>query len=110
MSDCAKGIPDMPGLRKAISYVSRLLKVRLRSEEELLIKLKENKFSSLIIDQVIISLKKSGYLDDFNFAARWVSQRIKKPLGFRKLRFELRQKGVDGKIIDSVFSEVSKNY
>ncbi|HDZ77084.1 MAG TPA: regulatory protein RecX, partial [Candidatus Omnitrophica bacterium] len=33
-----------------------------------------------------------------------------KPLGFRKLRFELRQKGVDGKIIDSVFSEVSKNY
>ena len=102
--------PDIPELRKAINYASRLLKVRLRSEEELLARLRDKKFSSVAIGQVVSLLKKSGYLDDFNFAVRWVAQRIEKPLGFLKLRYELRQKGVNKKIIDSVIFEAGKNY
>jgi regulatory protein len=53
-------------------------------------------FGPSIIDQVVARFTELGYLDDADFAHRWVQTREQlAPRGTRLLRQELRQKGID---------------
>lgn len=97
-------------LRRAQKYVFRLLKVRARAEKELIFRLRQKKFSQGVIDSVVGSFKESGYINDLDFANRWVRERITKPLGFRRLEFELTQKGIGKEIIESALAQVKKQY
>ena len=59
---------------------------------------------------VIERLQQRGYVDDLEFARFWVSNRDRfKPMGSRALRYELRQKGVDDEIIDSLLAEADED-
>ncbi len=95
---------------KAKNYAFRLLKFRLRSEKELTFRLKKRKFSNPVIKKVITYLKEKNFLDNGVFAKTWVSSRIKKPYGFRRIRAELRQKGIDKELIFQVLSQAKQQY
>jgi len=95
---------------KARNYVFLLLKFRLRSEKEVIARLKIKKFDPAIIKETVEFLKDKDFLNDKHFASAWVNSRLKKPLGLRRIRQELRLKGVDKEIIDAKIEEVKKNY
>ena len=95
---------------KAKNYAFLLLKFRPRSEKEIGERLKRKKFDTEVIRETILFLKENGFVDDSYFAKVWLESRIKRPLGLKKLRAELRQKGVDKEIIDSQIEEISKGY
>ncbi len=87
-----------------------LLKFRLRSEEEIRKRLEKKKFDTQIIESTLSFLKDKGFIDDNYFAKAWVESRIKKPLGIRRLKQELRTKGIDKEIIESRINEIRKDY
>lgn len=95
---------------KAKNYCFLLLKYRVRSEKELYQRLKKKKFDAEIIKQTITFLKEKKFIDDNFFAKTWIESRIKKPLGIRRIREELKFKGVDKEIIESHIEEIKKSY
>ena len=97
-------------MSKALQYAFRLLKYRLRSEYELIQRLKRKGFSDQDINQTISYLKERAWVNDYEFARIWVESRIKKPLGVYRLRQELRLKGIDKDLIEQTLKDASKRY
>jgi regulatory protein len=95
---------------KAKSYCLRLIKFRVRSEYEIRGKLKNKDYAEGTIDQAIDFLKKCALLDDVLFAKLWVTSRVKKPLGLRRLAFELKQKGISPEIIETSLESLKDEY
>ena len=85
--------------------VYRLLKFRPRTEFELRSKLKEKEFSSLIIDQTLIYFKNIDLVNDEKFAKGWLQSRLKKPFGLNRIKRELKAKGIDNILIQSVCAD-----
>lgn len=103
-----KGL-DYPS-QKARDYCFLLLKFRARSRDELYTRLKKKKYEEAVIKETLDFLQEKHFIDDNAFARAWISSRIKKPLGLRKLRQELSFKGVDKKIIDAEIGQISRDY
>jgi regulatory protein len=95
---------------KAKNYAFLLLKFRLRSEKELFQRLKRKKFEECVIKHTLSFLKDRGFIDDSIFAKAWILERIKKPLGLRRLKQELQIKGVDKGIIDNQIAQIKSSY
>jgi regulatory protein len=102
---------DLNDLSKAKSYAYRLLAIRPRSIKEIKEKLKKKGFEEGLVLEVIDYLEKLDYLNDHQFASAWVNNRIStKPVGLRKLRYELKDKGIDNKIIEEALNKLKENY
>jgi regulatory protein len=81
----------------------RLLEARPRSERELRTRLQRKQFTPEHIDMTITRLRELELLDDAQFAQLWVANRQNlKPRGAQALRQELRAKGIDRQIVDTV--------
>jgi regulatory protein len=93
-------------LQKALNYLS----YRPRSEQEIRQNLnKKHGFEEGIIDQIIERLERGGLVDDHNFAEMWVENRSEfRPRGSHALRMELRQKGVDERIIAQALEDIDE--
>ena len=84
----------------------RYLAARAHSEKELQTKLRQKGYAEELITTVISELKEAKFLDDVKFAFSFARNRIvKKPMGARLLRQELRQKGLKPEIIDKALTE-----
>ena len=69
-------------------------------------RLKRGAFSPEAIESTIVRLNEWRYLDDADFARRWVESRARgKPRGQRLLQQELRQKGIDAETSKQVIAE-----
>lgn len=97
-------------LEKAKNYAFLLLKFRPRSEKELSYRLKRKKFQEAVIKEVVSVLKESDFINDSSFAKGWISSKLKKPLGFIRIKEELKAKGVDSQIIEEQIQEIKKDY
>lgn len=86
-------------LQKAISYSFLLLKYRLRSEAEMQGRLKRKKFADDIIAAAVSFLKDKNFLNDRDFARQWLESRIKRNSGLRKIKQELKLKGIKEDLI-----------
>ncbi len=95
---------------KARAYAFLLLKFRLRSENELKTRLKQKGFSPDLAEATVGFLKEREFIDDRVFAKGWVASRLKRPLGLRKIRQELAQKGLDKEVIQSVLNQAKEGY
>jgi len=95
---------------KAREYAFFLLKFRLRSEAEISQRLKRKNFSDKAIESALRFLKEKKFIDDSNFTRAWINSRINKPLGIRRLREELKAKGVSEEIIDARLDEIKAGY
>ena len=91
-------------IRKGVNDAMRLLGVRARSEKEVRDRLRRKEYEDETILEVLRRLRSYGYLDDADFAARWVEARGR-TRGNRALSHELRQKGIDSETAASTLSE-----
>ena len=90
---------------KAKAYAFRLLRVRSRTENELKKRLLIKKFNSRVVEKVIDNLKEYNYINDRDYTRSLVNSKIKSGYGLRRIAFELKQKGIDQKTVDSIFNE-----
>jgi regulatory protein len=96
--------------QKARNYAFLLLKFRPRSCRELEFRLKRKKFSPQVIKDTLLFLEEKGFIDDASFCRAWLNSRLKTAFGLRRIRQELKLKGVKKEIIDEVISEVAQDY
>ena len=85
----------------------RYLSYRPRSIEEVRRHLVKKNLPDSCIAVVLERLQVQGYADDVEFARFWISNRERfRPMGARALRYELRQKGVDDDIVESLLADL----
>ncbi|HLD83032.1 MAG TPA: regulatory protein RecX [Candidatus Omnitrophota bacterium] len=101
---------NQEALRQAKAYAFLLLKFRLRSRNELYNRLKKKKFPEIIINQALSFLEERNFINDRDFAARWAQQRLSRPFGIRRIKQELRLKGIEDKIINSLLADIKDKY
>ncbi|MBT3322974.1 MAG: RecX family transcriptional regulator [Anaerolineae bacterium] len=88
---------------KAINFLS----YRSRSSAEIRKNLRKHEISELCIEPTIERLEKLGFVNDKEFAETWVENRNTfRPRGKRALTYELRQKGITNKVIESTLEEM----
>ncbi len=90
----------------AIEKAVGLLAARSRTEKEIEAYLRRNAYPETTVARVMARLYESGYLNDSTFAANWTASRNAKGLGERRIRMELRQKGVASSTIDAALSNL----
>lgn len=84
-----------------------LLSYRQRSCQELKGRLADKGFDEFIIEQVIKVLERLNYIDDREFAGAWIRDRITRKYGPWVIKMQLKEKGVDERIIKE---ELSSEY
>jgi len=95
--------------QKSLDRTLRLISHRPRSEKEIRDYLKKKKSPPKIIEAVIRKLKQLKQINDQEFANWWIEQRSTfRPRGKFGLTMELRQKGIDEKIIKEVIEGVDE--
>lgn len=92
-------------LEKAVAQLAS----RARSEKEIVDCLRKNAYPEETIAKVMARLQESGYIDDADFAAQWTAARTSKGLGSRRIRMELRQKGIDSSKIDQALDSIDED-
>lgn len=93
---------------KARAYAFLLLKYRLRSEREIAERMGRKKFPAPVISGTIDFLKEKKFIDDREFARAWVRSRWQKAIGPRRLRRELRVKGIDKDTIEQSLGDIAQ--
>lgn len=97
-------------LRRSKNAVFRLLKVRLRSEQEIRERLKRKQFPREIIEKTIQYFKELALVDDRQFAQKWISSRLLRPFGINRIKYELKTKGIQDGIIQEELKKITDNY
>ena len=88
---------------KLYTHALKFLTKRPRSEKEIRDNLFKKKADSAQIERIVARLKEQRFLNDKEFALWWIEQRqLLKPLGWRVLELELKQKGIHKEIIDEI--------
>lgn len=91
---------------KAYDRSLGLISRRPRSEWEIRDYLKRKETTPEVIDATIERLSDRGYVNDLDFARRWVdNRRLLKATSKRRLRQELRQKRLAADVIDQVLTD-----
>ena len=88
-----------------LNYALNLLSKSVKTEKEIIAKLKKRGYVSEIIDNVIFKLKDYGYVNDEEFAEKYINS-YSKNKGKRLLKSELKLKGVSDAIIENKFLSV----
>ncbi|MHB1457347.1 MAG: regulatory protein RecX [Armatimonadota bacterium] len=97
-------------INKAKERAFKLLDYRKRSISEVEQRLKKADYEEDIIKEVIQSLEEMGFLNDEDFTQSWIDSRISgKGMGKNRIKWELRQKGVDDVIADEALSLVDSD-
>jgi regulatory protein len=98
--------PELTELRKesefgkayarALEYIFR----RARSRKEMVDYTWRKQWDKPLAERVLARLEAKGYIDDAKFAEAWVRHRsLGKPISLRKLKLELKQKGVADDVV-----------
>lgn len=92
--------------QKALGFLG----YRPRSRTEVRRNLEKHGHDQEVIDQVLERLGNSGLVNDDQFAQIWVENRSEfRPRGQRLLRMELRQKGLNDEVIETVLSGLDED-
>jgi regulatory protein len=91
---------------KALQIALRFLEVRPRSTAEIRERLRRKDFADEAIEAAIERLTTLGMVDDAAFARSWVENRqANRPRGVSALRDELRRKGIDRTLAETVLGD-----
>ena len=93
----------------AMEKAVALLAMRPRTQQEIADALRKNAYPVRTIARVMARLDEAGYINDTNFAEQWAESRTGKGMGARRIRMELRRKGVDGDAIDEALSSIDED-
>ncbi len=93
-------------MARATDAALHFLSYRPRTEREVRDRLRRGGFGVETIELVVARLHDWRYLDDADFARRWVEGRsTQRPRGKRLLHQELRQKGIDAETAREIIDE-----
>jgi len=85
----------------------RFIEVRMRSRSEVERYLRRKDFEESLVRETVSRLQGSGWLDDLDFARRWVADRMAfKPRSRPQLAAELAAKGIDRETARRAISEL----
>ncbi len=88
--------------QQALNYLA----MRSRSEQEVRNYLLKKGFSKDIINEIMIGIKDSGYLDDYDYALRYISNKKRsKVIGQNLLKRDLYKKGINKNLIRKALKE-----
>jgi regulatory protein len=91
---------------KALQAALRFLEARPRSTFEIRERLRRKAFADEAIQAAIERLTRLGMIDDAAFARSWVeSRQASRPRGVGALRDELRRKGIDRAVAETLLSD-----
>jgi regulatory protein len=97
-------------VERAYAAALNFLSFRPRSRREIEQYFRKKKVDAAIVPPVVERLERLGLVDDHQFARYWVENRQTfRPRGSRALRMELRQKGLEGDIIDDALEGVEED-
>lgn len=110
--DLFKLLSEESSFFKCKDAAFRFLSRRLHSTGELKLKLMKKSFSREIIEKVINELIQKNYLNDEEFAFQFAKEKLKKgKVGIHKIENELKRKGVNKSIIETIISKIDEtNY
>jgi regulatory protein len=92
---------------RALQSALRFIGYKQRTEAEVINKLEDLNYSSIVIDAIMQELKEKKYVDDKEFAVQWIETRGEShPRGKNLFLFELRKKGIPADVIE----EAMKNF
>ncbi len=92
-------------IKRATAAALQLLSFRARSEGEITTRLRQREFGAAAIEGAIVRLREWHYVDDADFATRWVENRQQhRPRSTRMLAHELRGKGVAPETIEETLA------
>ncbi|MFA5310986.1 MAG: regulatory protein RecX [Candidatus Omnitrophota bacterium] len=91
-------------------YAFLLLKYRLRSEAELYRRLKQKKFLDEEIKEALLFLKEKKFIDDKVFVKAWISSRLGRSFGLKRISRELKIKGVPRDVLEEGIEQAKKGY
>jgi len=93
--------------QKAYDRAVHFLGYRPRSRAEVRRHLTEAGIDESLVEATLTRLTAQGYVDDTQFARYWVENRKQfRPKGPQALRQELRQRGVEGDVIESALNDL----
>ena len=101
---------DAAEISRAKTIVFRFLKYRPRSEKEIVDKLQQKGVSTATVTLVLEYFRKAKLIDDVLFARGWVASRLRKPLGLRRIRQELKAKGISDEVITQELPSAEGDY
>ncbi len=97
---------DKEAFSKARNKAFKLLSYRERTIKEIKDRLAKKDFNEEVIIKVVDFLLENDYLNEERFAEMWIRSRKKHhPRGRKLIYKELKQKGVDQKIINSALKQ-----
>lgn len=98
-------------LARAKNNAYALLRLRPRSEAELIARLKTKGHDSGVVGAIVEELKKKGLVDDAKFAQFWINSRMHlKPVGDYILKRELKTKGVSSATVEAALRSRGAEY
>lgn len=104
-SGADSGLQNVDETKKAREKAVYYLQFSGKTENELRKKLAEQEFSPASIDSAIEFVKKYRYLNDEDYARRFVEKNGQKK-SRRQMMYELSAKGIAGEILDRVFDDM----
>jgi regulatory protein len=99
------GLLEQDAPHRARTQAVRFLAARDRSRHEVESRLRTSGFAAEVIAETVAWLQGLGYLDDARYASNYASERLKAGWGERKVRAELRSKGVDRATVERALEE-----
>ena len=98
---------DAQTFKRAKQQAYRLLSYRSRTAHELRDRLRQRGHTTAVIDAVLGELEAEGYVNDRKFLCDWARYRLQaKPLGRRRLAWEIQRRGVDREVLENILNEV----
>jgi regulatory protein len=100
---------DLDGqtLNRAKQQAYRSLAYRSHTAHELRARLERRGHTTAIIDEVLRQLEGEGYVDDHKLARDWAYYRLQsKPVGRRRLSWELQKRGIARELSEEIVREV----
>jgi regulatory protein len=104
-------VHDAQTLARAKQQAYRLLTYRGQTSSELQRRLQQHGYTTAIITEVLRQLESDGYIDDRRVALDWVRYRLQtKPMGRRRIGWELQRRGVPSELLEEVLGEVYREF
>jgi regulatory protein len=104
-------VHDAQTLARAKQQAYRLLTYRGQTASELRHRLQQRGYTTAIIAEVLHQLVSDGYIDDRRVALDWVRYRLQtKPMGRRRIGWELQKRGVPSGLLEEVLAEVYREF
>jgi len=101
---------DLDEQKKAWVQAIKILTRREHSEHEINHKLSSKGYSEEDIEHVLAQLQTQGYQSDARFSEHYIRHRSGRGYGPRRIRMELKEKGVQSAVIESAMDQAEVDW